>query len=407
VVPQAMDPQENSHAALDGLTVLDVSRILAGPYCSMILADLGADVIKIERPPAGDDTRAWGPPFLGDPSQGLSAYYLSVNRGKRSVCMDLKNQAAHDLFLAMVQQADVLVENFAPGVADRLGLGVEAIAAANPRIVHCSITAFGDEPGPAYDLVIQGMSGLMSITGPEHGPPMKVGVAVTDVFAGLQAASAILAAVVARQRTNRGEHISISLLGSAVASLVNVGQATLVSGAPPRRWGNAHPHIVPYQVFSSVDGYFTVAAGNDKLFARLCQVIGSAQLATDARFDTNPRRVANRAALIAALEPIFAEKCTNEWLAALRAADVPCGPVSSLPDLFGGAKPPPGVEMLKLETASGATYQTVGPAARMSGRRRNFTGAPLVGEQTDRVLSELLGLDPKRLAQLHSDSAIQ
>ena len=200
---QATDPQKNANPALDGLTVLDVSRVLAGPYCSMLLADLGADVIKIERPPGGDDTRAWGPPYLGDPSQGLSAYYLSVNRGKRSVCLDLKSSAGRDLFLAMVGKADVLIENFAPGVAERLGLGTEAIAAANPRIVHGSITGFGEQPGPAYDLVIQGMSGLMSITGAENGPPMKVGVAITDVIAGLQAASAILAAVVARQRTGQ------------------------------------------------------------------------------------------------------------------------------------------------------------------------------------------------------------
>ncbi len=343
---QAMDPQKNANPALDGLTVLDVSRVLAGPYCSMILADLGADVIKIERPPGGDDTRAWGPPFLGDPSHGLSAYYLSVNRGKRSVCLDLKSQAGRDLFLAMVRKADVLVENFAPGVADRLGLGTEAIAAANPRIVHGSITAFGEQAGPAYDLVIQGMSGLMSITGAEDGPPMKVGVAITDVIAGLQAASAILAAVVARQRTGRGDRISVSLLGSAVAALVNVGQSYLVNGTPPGRWENAHPQIVPYQLFASADGFLTIAAGNDKLFTNLCQVIGRADLASDERFSTNPRRVTNRAALIAILEPIFAAKCTNEWLDALLAVDVPCGPVSSLPELFRQVQRPPGVDML-------------------------------------------------------------
>jgi len=407
VTQQAMDPQENVHPALDGLTVLDVSRVLAGPYCSMILADLGADVIKIERPPAGDDTRAWGPPFLGDPSQGLSAYYLSVNRGKRSVCLDLKSQGGRDLFLAMVAQADVLVENFAPGVADRLGLGTDAIAAANPRIVHASITAFGEEPGSGYDLVIQGMSGLMSITGSTDGPPTKVGVAITDVIAGLQASSAILAAIVARQRSGRGDHISVSLLGSAVAALVNVGQSYLVSGKPPGRWENAHPQIVPYQLFASADGFFTVAAGNDKLFTKLCQVIGEVDLAADARFNTNPLRVANREELITILEPIFAAKCTNEWLDALRAVDVPCGPVSSLPELLGQVQQPAGVEMLELVTSSGESYKTVGPAARLNGRCRDMKPAPLVGEHTEQVLSELLGLDGDRIEQLRDDGVIR
>jgi formyl-CoA transferase len=391
---------------LDGLTVLDVSRVLAGPYCSMILADLGADVIKIERPPKGDDTRSWGPPFLGDPSQGLSAYYLSVNRGKRSVCLDLKSPDGRDLFLEMVRQTDVLIENFAPGVANRLGLGTAAITAANPKIIHASITAFGEKAGPGYDLVIQGMSGLMSITGAKDGPPMKVGVAITDVIAGLQASSAILAAVVARQRTGCGDRISVSLLGSAVAALVNVGQSYLVSGTPPGRWENAHPQIVPYQLFASADGFLTVAAGNDKLFAKLCEVMGHAELASDNRFDTNPRRVANRVALIAILEPVFTTKSTSEWLDVLLAVDIPCGPIWSLPELLG-QRQPPGFDVLDLVTSTGETYSTVGPAARLNGRCREMKAAPLVGEHTDEVLRELLGLDRNRLEQLRADCVIQ
>jgi len=404
---QAKDPQEDADPALHGLVVLDVSRVLAGPYCSMMLADLGADVIKIERPPSGDDTRSWGPPYLGDPAQGLSAYFLSVNRGKRSVCLDLKRPAGHDLFVRLVQQADVLIENFAPGVADRLGLGTPEIVAANSRIIHCSITGFGDQAGPAYDLVIQGMSGLMSITGAADGPPMKVGVAITDVIAGLQASNAILAAVVARQRTGHGDRISIGLLSSAVASLVNIGQAYLVSGTPPRRWENAHPQIAPYQVFASSDGHFTVAAGNDKLFANLCRVIGRADLPTDARFATNPQRIANRQELISALERVFATKCTSEWLGALRAASVPSGPVSGLRELFDTAQLPGGIELLCLETSSGLEYKTVGSAARMAGRCRKPTGAPLVGEHTDEVLRKLVGCETGELEQLRQDGAIQ
>ena len=402
-----MNPIPSAKPALDGLTILDVSRVLAGPYCSMLLADLGASVIKIERPPFGDDTRAWGPPYLGDPDQGLSAYFLSVNRGKQSICLDLKSPPGRDLMLEMVQRSDVLIENFAPGVAAGLGLGPAAIDAANPQLVHCSITAFGEQAGPGYDLVIQGMSGLMSITGAEDGPPMKVGVAITDVIAGLQAANAILAAVVARQRTGRGERISISLLGSAVAALVNIGQAHLVSGAPARRWGNAHPQIVPYQVFAAADGYLTVAAGNDKLYAEMCQVIGREDLIADARYETNPRRVANRTSLIPVLDAIFAQKTTRAWLEALDAVQVPCGPVASLSELFAGHDPPPGVEMVTLETGSGATYQTVGPAIQMNGRRRNLTGAPRVGEHTDQVLGELLDLAPERLLQLRADGVIR
>jgi len=402
-----MTSDSRSCPALEGLIVLDLSRVLAGPYCSMLLADLGAQVIKIERPVSGDDTRAWGPPYLGDPGLGLSAYFLAVNRGKRSVGLDLSNPAGRDLLLDMVRGADVLIENFAPGVADRLGLGADAIAAANPRIVHCSITAFGEREGPGYDLVIQGMSGLMSITGAEDGPPVKVGVAITDVIAGLQASTAILAAIVARHSSGRGDRISISLMGSAVAALVNVSQAHLVSGQPARRWGNAHAQIVPYQVFASADGYLTVAAGNDKLYGAMCRAIGREDLAADPRFDTNPRRVENRTRLIPLLETIFAQKTTTEWLEALQSVEVPCGAVASLEDLFAGPEPPPGVEMLTLESGSGAAYRTVGSAADMAGRHRHLSGAPLIGEHTDQVLGELLALSPERLQQLRADGVIR
>jgi len=392
--------------ALEGLTILDASRVLAGPYCTMVLADLGADVIKVERPGTGDDTRAWGPPYLGQESDGFSAYFLSANRGKRSVGIDLKSEPGRELFMALLRRSDVLVENFAPGVASRLGLDAESVADANPQIIHCSITAFGENPGPGYDLVIQGMSGLMSITGEADGPPMKVGVAITDVIAGLQAANAILAAVVAYQKTGRGDRISISLLGSTAAALVNIAQAYLVSGDVPSRWGNAHAQIVPYQVFESADGYFTVAAGNDRLFERLCQVIGRTDLAVDERFHTNPDRVANREALIGVLEAIFAKKSSAHWLGALQAADVPCGPVCGLPDLFDGGELPPSVEMLDLQVATGATYRMVGPTAHMTGRRRQPKGAPLVGEHTDEVLRELLDLDAQEIRQLRGAGVI-
>jgi crotonobetainyl-CoA:carnitine CoA-transferase CaiB-like acyl-CoA transferase len=246
----------------------------------------------------------------------------------------------------------------------------------------------------------------MSITGQADGPPMKVGVAVTDVIAGLQAAGAILAALIARERTGKGDRITVSLLGAAVAALVNVGQGHLLSGEAPRRWGNAHPHIVPYQAFAAADGYFTVAAGNDKQFGLLCALIGQKDLAADPRFATNPQRIAHREELIGVLEPIFRQKTTTEWLGALTAAGVPCGPVNSLPELFGGAQPPPGVEMLELQAATADRYRTVGPPAQMAGLRSDPAAAPLAGQHTDEVLRELLGLDARQIDSLRRQNAI-
>lgn len=402
-----MHLDDDKRPALEGLTVLDASRVLAGPYCTMILSDLGATVLKIERPSLGDETRAWGPPYLGDPSLGMSAYFLSVNRGKRSLCLDLKTKKGREVFLDLIRQSDIFVENFAPGVADRLGLDDSTITAANPRLIHCSITAFGDHAGPGYDLVIQGMSGLMSVTGESTGPPLKVGVAITDVIAGWQAVSAILAAVMTRQRTGRGERISIGLLNSAVTALVNIGQDYLVQGESPQRWGNSHPHIVPYQVFKAKDGYLTVAAGNNEHFVRLCQVVGRSEWTTDSRFATNSNRVANRQRLISELETLFAEKTVDQWLAELRKAEIPCGPVADLAALFDGREPPPGVEMLELETSSGATYRTVGRPLKRSGPMSQPSGAPLVGEHTDEILREMLNLDDQQLAMLRKKSVIE
>ena len=398
---------DGGSAALAGVRVLDASRVLAGPYCTMVLADMGADVVKVERPAGGDDTRAWGPPYLGDPADGLSAYFLAVNRNKRSVAIDLRGARGRRLFLDLAAKSDVVVENFAPGVAERLGLDHAALCAARPDLVHCSITAFGRKPGPGYDLVIQGMSGLMSLTGEPDGAPMKVGVALTDVIAGLHAASAILAAVVNRQRAGRGQHLEVNLMGSTVAALVNVAQAFLLNGRPPRRFGNAHPQIVPYEVYAAGDGYLTIGAGNDKLFTGLCTVLGCRELLRDRRFGDNSARVANRAALNAVLTPLIERRAVAELVAELTAAGVPAGAVADLPGVFGAPPAaPPGVNLLELAAAADRRYLSVGPVVEMPGLRGDPCGAPLLGQHTHEVLAELLGLAAPHLAQLEREGAI-
>ena len=296
---------------LSGIRVLDLSRVLAGPYCTMVLGDLGADVIKVESP-EGDETRGWGPPF----ASGESAYYLCVNRNKRSIVVDFKTEEGRRLLYEAVKQSDVLVENFRPSTLARFSLDYESLAAINPTLIYCSITGFGqtgplrDKPG--YDFMIQAMGGLMSVTGEPDGEPMKVGVAVADLFAGQNAAIAILAALQARTQTGRGQHLDISLFDSQVAMLANVASNYLISGKLPRRYGNAHANIVPYQSFKAIDAWFVLAVGNDKQFEKLCVVIGTSDLADDTRFATNQGRVEHRQELIPLLKAIFLTRTASE-----------------------------------------------------------------------------------------------
>ena len=303
---------------MPALRVLDLSRVLAGPYCTMLLADLGADVVKVERPGSGDDTRAWGPPYAG----GEAAYFLSVNRGKRSVALDLARPEGQEVVRRLVRSADVVVENFRAGTAERLGVGYEQLARQRPGLVYCSITGFGD-PRPGYDFVVQAESGLMAITGEADGEPVKVGVAVVDVLAGYAAATAILAAAL----EGEGKHVEISLLEVALSSLVNLAQSALVTGEEPGRYGNAHPSIVPYQTFAASDAPVAVAGGNDAIFRRLCGALGRPELADDERFRTNRERVAHRDELIAELAAVFATRPADEWVATLVEAGVPAGKV--------------------------------------------------------------------------------
>jgi len=320
-------PGEDATAPLAGLFVLDLSRVLAGPYATQLLGDLGAEVWKIERPGLGDETRAWGPPFVGE----TSAYYLSVNRNKRSAALSFEDGAHREALLAAAARADVVVENFLPGSLARFGLDAASLKRLNPALIVCSITGYGQDGPyaalPGYDAVLQGFVGLQSVTGEPDGQPLKVGVALVDVLTGAHAAAAILAALVGRLRFGRGAHLDVALAEVGLHSLVNVAQSALVTGAPARRHGNAHPHIVPYQTFRAADGLFVLAVGNDAQWARVCGVLGEPERASDPRFASNPARVLHRADVVGWLAARFGAEPREAWLARFRSAGVPVGPV--------------------------------------------------------------------------------
>jgi crotonobetainyl-CoA:carnitine CoA-transferase CaiB-like acyl-CoA transferase len=318
---------------LEGVRVLDLSRVLAGPYATMVLGDLGADVLKIEHPERGDDTRHWGPPFAG----GESAYFLSVNRNKRSIGMDLKDQEGLERVKKLAAEADVLIENWRRGALEKLGLGYKALREENPDLIYCSITGFGpgpDEDRPGYDFLVQARGGVMGITGQPGGEPTKVGVAISDIVCGLFASNAILAALYRRSATGEGTRIEVPLFESTLGWLANRGQEYLVSGEDTGLIGNAHPSIVPYQTFHASDKPLVVAVGNNTQFANLCRAIGRPELAEDERYATNPDRVSNREALISELQQEFGRRKADEWAEEIRAAGVPSGPVNTLADVF-------------------------------------------------------------------------
>jgi crotonobetainyl-CoA:carnitine CoA-transferase CaiB-like acyl-CoA transferase len=322
---------------LEGLRVLDLSRVLAGPYATMVLADLGADVIKVEHPERGDDTRHWGPPFAGEGDAREAAYFLSINRNKRSFGVDLKAEEGLERVKDLAAGADVVIENMRRGALDKLGLGYEDLARENPGLVYCSITGFGpgeDEDRPGYDFLVQARAGIMGITGFPEGDPTKVGVAIADIVCGLYAATAILAALRRRSETGEGARIEVPLFESTLSWLANRGQEYLVSGEDRGRMGNAHPTIVPYQTFDAADKPVAVAVGNNTQFARLCGAIGREELAEDNRYATNPDRVANREELVEVLQEEFTKRPAEEWVEVIRGAGVPCGPVNTLADVF-------------------------------------------------------------------------
>ncbi|MEC9483257.1 MAG: CaiB/BaiF CoA-transferase family protein [Halomonas sp.] len=398
---------------LEGIRVLDLSRVLAGPWCSQQLADMGAEVIKIERPGQGDDTRAWGPPWQAGTHE--SAYFLSANRGKRSVAVDLASPEGQQLIRDLVSQCDVLIENFKVGGLKAYGLDYASLKAIKPDLIYCSITGFGQD-GPyahraGYDFIIQGMGGLMSLTGqPEGAPggePMKVGVAVTDIFTGLYAANAILAALWERERTGEGGHIDMALLDVQVGVLANQALNYLTSGTAPRRLGNAHPNIVPYQVFPSADGHLIVTVGNDGQFRRFCQVLECGELADDPRFATNRARVAHRESLIPQISQRLAARPTDHWLAALEGAGVPCGPINTLDRVFDDIQVRHRGMRLSVPHPVAGQVDLVGNPVRIDGQRLEADmPPPTLGEHSDEVLGRLLGLDGEALAGLRQRGVI-
>jgi crotonobetainyl-CoA:carnitine CoA-transferase CaiB-like acyl-CoA transferase len=409
--------------ALDGIRVLDLSRVLAGPWCTQTLADLGADVIKIERPGTGDDTRTWGPPFLKDRDghdTAEAAYYLGTNRNKRSVTCDIAKPEGQALIRELAKHCQVFVENFKVGDMARYGLDYASLRAVNPRIVYCSVTGFG-QTGPyreraGYDYAIQGMGGLMSITGERDdlgGGPQKVGVAVADLFTGMYSAVGVLAALRHAERTGEGQHLDMALLDTQVAMLANLGANYLVSGKVPGRAGNAHQNIVPYQVFevaNAADGskdHIILAVGNDGQFAKFCQVAGRAEIASDPRFAKNQDRVRNRAVLVPMLEEIMKSRRKYDWLPALEAAKVPCGAINNLAEVFADAHVRERGMVHAWDHPLAGKVDLVASPLKLGGTPvRTDLPPPLLGQHTGQVLREVLGFDEARLAALRAQEVI-
>jgi crotonobetainyl-CoA:carnitine CoA-transferase CaiB-like acyl-CoA transferase len=390
---------------LDGIKVLDLSRVLAGPWCTQLLADLGAEVIKVERPGSGDDTRHWGPPWHGEGEKRVAAYFLSCNRGKRSAAIDFATAEGAALVRKLAASADVLVENFKVGGLRKLGLDAEALRKVNPRLIYASITGFGQD-GPyadraGYDYIIQGMGGLMSITGQPDGEPggapMRVGVAVVDLFTGLYTCVAILAALYRREKSAEGAHIDMALFDTQLAMLANQASNALVSGKDPRRQGNTHPNIVPYQVFATVDQPIIIAVGNDRQFAKLAELCGHPEWASDERFASNGARVANRAEIVRLVSECIRHKTAAEWLAQLEAAGIPAGPINTITQALADVQ---AQHRQMVRTLGGMPL--VGSPVRLDGARADSDlPPPALGEHTQEVLTSL-GLEPHEIERLKS-----
>jgi formyl-CoA transferase len=402
-----MSDRPTAELPLSGVRVLDLSRILAGPFCTMMLGDQGAEVIKVERPESGDDTRTWGPPFAG----GESAYFLCCNRNKRSITVDLKKPRGVELIKELAAVSDVLVENFTPGLMARFGLDYESLRKINPRLVYCSISAYGQDgpyrDRPGYDMVLSAVGGLMWITGPQGGEPCKVGVAITDVVTGVYASGAITSSLLWRERSGRGQYLDCSLLDIQVSALANIASNYLVAGQEAKRWGTAHESIIPYQVFQTADRPIAIAVANQKLWINFCNLIDKKEWIDDPRFESNPKRVKNREVLLPLIDDVMKQKRCDEWVDLFVKEAIPCGPVNNMANLFSD----PQVQHRNM--VAEVPHPTIGKL-RLGGIPIKYAETPLsirrppplLGEHTDEVLSQVLGLSSSRVGALKEEGVV-
>jgi len=398
---------ELSKGPLHGIKVLDLTRVLAGPYCTMFLGDLGAEVVKVEQPGVGDDTRGWGPPFAG----GESAYFLCVNRNKKSITLDFKSAEGMELLRRLAAGADVLIENFRPGTLERLGVGEKQLRAINPKLVYASLSGFGaDGPMrdvPGYDLIVQAWGGLMSITGTADGEPTKVGVAIIDIVAGLMLGKSIAAALFAREKMGVGQKIDTSLLEAEVACLINVGSNYLLDGKIPSRWGNAHPTIVPYQSFQTADGFLVIGVASENIWQRFCPAIGRVELVDDPRFKKNANRVENRTALISILTAVFLSRDTKAWLSALNQAEVPCAPVQTIDQVFDAPQVQYRQMLVQVDHPTAGELRMAGIPVKFSQTPASIRlPPPLLGQHTEEILSSWLGMKSDDIQQLKTKKIV-
>ena len=393
--------------ALNGVRVIDLSRILAGPYCTMLLADMGAEVLKVEQPGSGDGSRQWGPPWVGD----QSAYFMSVNRNKKSMTLNLKHPEGQEILKKLLSDADILVENFKPGTLKKMGLDYESLSAEFPRLIYCSITGYGQtgpyKDRPGFDFMIQAQGGLMSVTGPADGPPYKVGVAIVDITAGLYAINAILAALHYRTQTGEGQFIDIALLDSQIAWLINVAHNYFATDNAPARYGNAHPNIVPYEIFPTRDGYLALAIGTDSQFQRFCEIVNRPDLWENEDYRTNAGRVQRRETLVSLLQNLFQERATVEWINLCVKHNIPAGPINDIPTILSDPQVNSRGMVQEIEHPILGTIQQLGPVAKFSKTPAELRSAPpILGEHTESILRDEIGYRDSNIAQLRTDGVI-
>lgn len=399
---------------LNNIRVLDLSRALAGPYCAMMLGDFGAEVIKVELPESGDESRSWGPPFIGKPYgpyPGESAYYISVNRNKLSITVNLKSTEGQDIIRRLAAISDVMVENYRTGALDKMGLGYEDLHALNPRLIYCSISGYGrtgpSAERPGYDAILQAEGGIMSISGPVDGPPSRVGISIIDISTGMFSAIAILAALRARDITGDGQLVDMSLLDSNAALLANIASNYLIGGNAPRRYGNAHPNLTPYGAFSARDRWFVLGVANDRQWGSLCKVIGHPELKDDPRFVANSDRLANRDALTNIISEAFMTRDADEWLAELRKVGIPCGPINTIPEVFDSPQAQARNLALTVEHSTAGLIKVPGFPYKLSDTPAGVhLPPPLLGEHNEKVLTELLGYSAEDVSLLREREVI-